>query len=138
MKRPLHLVSDQFDLGPVTEGQIACKFIVQPLTLDSIFTALMQLQTVLAPSGVLYATFFALKPGYSWLQPHPRNKWGRQFETYAYKDPYHYPLPVLQDLARHAGFCMDLIDDFGHPTQAMARFRRSRLQRWFSRYEHSS
>ena len=132
--------SDQFDLGPVDRKvQIAfANSLFSHLTLNSIFTALMQLQTVLAPSGVLYATFFALKPGYSWLQPHPRNKWGREFETYAYKDPYHYPLPVLQDLARHAGFCMDLIDDFGHPTQAMARFRRSRLQRWFSRYEHSS
>ena len=96
----------------------------------------MQLQTVLAPL-VCFTTFFALKPGYSWLQPHPPRS-GGVVETCSYKDPYHYPLPVLQDLARHAGFCMDLIDDFGHPTQAMARFRRSRLRRWFSRYEHSS
>ena len=79
---------------------------------------------MLAPTGVLYATFFALEPGRSWLKPHPRNKWGRQFETYPHQDPYHYPLPLLQDLAKQAGFRLDVIEDFGHPTQTMGRFRR--------------
>ena len=32
----------------------------------------------------------------------------------------------MQDLARQAGFRLDVIDDFGHPTQTMGRFRRSR------------
>ena len=92
---------------------------------------MLQLQTVLAPTGVLYATFFALEPGRPWLKPHPRNKWGRQFETFPHQDPYHYPLPLLQDLSRQAGFRLDVVDDFGHPTQTMGRFRRPRRQRWF-------
>ena len=37
----------------------------------------------------------------------------------------------LQDLARQAGFRLDVVDDFGHPTQTMGRFRRPRRQRWF-------
>ena len=89
------------------------------LTLNSIFTALLQLQTVLSSYRCSHATFFSLEPGRPWLKPHPRNKWGREFETYPHQDPYHYPLPLLQDLARQAGLRLDLIDDFGHPTQTM-------------------
>ena len=66
--------------------------------------ALLQLQKVLAPSGVFYATFFALEPGRSWLRPHPRNKWGRDFEILSPSGPL--PLPtyaLLKDLARQAG-----------------------------------
>ena len=125
--------SDQFDLALVDRPvQIAfANSLFSHLTLNSIFTALLQLQNVLASTGVLYATFFALEPGSQWLHPHPRNKWGRSFETYPHQDPYHYPLPLLQDVARHAGFRLDLIKDFGHPTQTMGRFRHYRWQRWF-------
>ena len=125
--------SDQFDLTLVNRPvQIAfANSLFSHLTLNSIFTALQHLQTVLTPSGVFYATFFELEQGRSWLKPHPRNKWGLQFETYPHQDPYHYPLPLLQDLARQAGFRLDLVNDFGHPTQVMGRFRRPRLHRWF-------
>lgn len=125
--------SDQFELTAVDRPvHIAfANSVFSHLTLNSIFTALLQLQTVLAPSGVLYATFFALKPKHSWLKPHPRNKWGRKFETYPHQDPYHYHLPMLKALARQAGFRLDLIHDFGHPTQVMGRFRRLRRQRFF-------
>ena len=76
--------SDQFEFTPVDRPvQIAfANSVFSHLTLNSILTALLQLQTVLAPSGALYATFFALEPGRSWLEPHPRNKWGHEFETY--------------------------------------------------------
>ena len=126
--------SDQFDLSLVDRPvQIAfSNSLFSHLTLNSIFTALLQLQTVLAPNGVFYATFFALEEGYSWLNPHPRNKWGRQFDTYPHQDPYHYSFSLMKDLARQAGFRMDLLDDFGHPTQTMGRFRRPRRQRLFS------
>ena len=127
------LATDQFDLSFVDRPvQIAfSNSLFSHLSLNSILTALLQLQNVLAPSGVLYATFFAVKSGRSWLKPHPRNKWGRQFETYHHQDPYHYPLSLLQNLARHAGFRLDVLNDFGHPTQTMGRFRRPRLYRWF-------
>ena len=63
-----------------------------------------------------------LEPGRPWLMPQPRNKWGREFDTYSHQDPYHYPLPLLKDLAWQAGFRLDLVDDYGHPTQTMGRF----------------
>tara|TARA_B100000674_G_scaffold494069_1_gene517808 strand:- start:344 stop:1042 length:699 start_codon:yes stop_codon:yes gene_type:complete len=125
--------SDQFELTSVDRPvHIAfANSVFSHLTLNSIFMALLQLQKVLAPSGVFYATFFALEPGRSWLRPHPRNKWGRDFETYPHQDPYHYPYALLKDLARQAGFRLDLIKDFGHPTQTMGRFRRPMKQRLF-------
>ena len=101
--------SDQFDLSLVDRPvQIAfSNSLFSHLTLNSIFTALLQLQTVLAPTGVLYATFFVSEEARSWLKPHLRNKWGREFETYPHQDPYHYPLSLMKDLARQAGFRMD-------------------------------
>ena len=125
--------SDQFDLSPVDRPiQLAfSNSLFSHLTLNSIFTALLRLQDVLTPSGVLYATFFSSEPGRPWLMPQPRNKWGREFDTYSHQDPYHYPLPLLKDLARQAGFRLDLVDNYGHPTQTMGRFRRPRMQRWF-------
>ena len=126
--------SDQFDLSLI-DRPVHIAFsnsLFSHLTLNSILIALLQLQTVLAPSGVFYATFFALEAGRPWLKPHPRNKWGLRFETYPHQDPYHYSVPLLKDLARQAGFRLDLVDDFGHPTQTMARFRRPRRQRWLS------
>ncbi|WP_131592536.1 class I SAM-dependent methyltransferase [Synechococcus sp. BS55D] len=123
--------SDQFDLGPVDRPvQIAfANSLFSHLSLNSILTALLQLEPRLAPGGVLYATFFALEPGRRWLAAHPRNKWGRLFSTYPHQDPYHYPLELLQALARQAGYHLDLMPDFGHPTQTMGRFRRRRFHR---------
>ena len=124
--------SDQFDLTPINRPiQIAfSNSLFSHLTLNSIFTALLQLQNVLAPSGVLYATFFSVDSSRAWLKPHLRDKWGHKFETFSYQDPYHYPLSILKDLAHQAGFRLDLVDDFGHPTQTMGRFRR----RWRPRF----
>ena len=125
--------SDQFDLSLVDRPVqiVFSNSLFSHLTLNSILTALFQLQNVLTPSGVLYATFFSVEPDWPWLKPHPRNKWGRHFETYPHQDPYHYPLPILKDIARRAGFYLDVMDDFGHPTQTMGRFRRSRFRRLF-------
>ena len=35
---------------------------------------------------------------------------------------------MLKALSRQAGFRMDLITDFGHPTQTMARFQSKRVR----------
>ena len=116
--------SDQFDFTPV-DRQVQIAFansVFSHLTLNSIFTALLQLQNVLAPAGVLYATVFSLERGRSWLNPHPRNKWGRHFETYPHQDPYHYPL-TFEGFGTQGWVSFDVIDDFGHPTQTMCRFR---------------
>ena len=124
--------SEQFDLSLINRPvEIAfSNSLFSHLTLNSIYSALLQLDKVLSPSGVLYATFFLSDLGRSWLDPHPRNKWGRHFETFPHQDPYHYPLKLLKSLAWQAGFRLDVIHDFGHPTQTMGRFRRPRRYHW--------
>ena len=75
---------------------------------------------------MLYANFFVLPPSQRWLEPQPRNKWGKAFFTYANQDPYHYSLEMLKAVAHQAGFKLDLLSGFGHPTQVMGRFRQRR------------
>lgn len=117
--------SGQFDLSAV-DRPIDIAFsnsLFSHLNLNSILACLLQVRRVLAPRGVYYATFFMVEPGRSWLDPHPRNKWGREFASFPHQDPYHYSRPLMEAVAKEAGFRMDLIRDFGHPTQTMARYR---------------
>ena len=43
-------------------------------------------------------------------------------ETFPHQDPYRYPIPLLREIAFQAGFRLDIVDDYGHPTQTMGRF----------------
>ena len=89
--------SDQFDLSLVDRPvQIAfSNSLFSHLTLNSIFTALLQLQTILAPSGVR-----CMPRSLGWsrdaLGSTTAMGWGRQFETFPHQDPYHYPLHSLE------------------------------------------
>jgi SAM-dependent methyltransferase len=120
------MASERFDLSAVDRPvDIAfANSLFSHLTLNSIVTCLLQLRQVLQPRGVVYATFFSLDQPQSWLAPQRRDKWGHTFDTFAHQDPYHYPPSLLKALARDVGYRMDLVADFGHPTQTMARFRR--------------
>jgi len=116
--------SDNFDLSAV-DRPIDLAFsnsLFSHLTINSILIALTRVRAVLAPGAVYYSTFFDLPPGHDWTRPCPRNKWGHGFNTFPYRDPYHYPAALLQRLAETTGFSMTLDEDFGHPTQTMARF----------------
>ena len=117
--------SDQFELAAVDQPiDIAfSNSLFSHLNLNSILSCLLQVRQVLAPRGVYYSTFFLLDKGRSWLAPNHRNKWGREFVSYPHQDPYHYSQSLLAAVAKEAGFRMDLVRDFGHPTQTMARFR---------------
>ena len=131
--------SDQFELSPV-DRQVQIAFansLFSHLSLNSIFTALLQLQTVLAPTGVLYATFFALESVAHGSSLIPATSGGVSLKPFP-SGSVPLPPPLLQDLARHAGFRLDVVDDFGHPTQTMGRFRRPRRQRWFGLNAHRS
>ena len=124
--------SEQFDLSCVDRPvDIAfANSVFSHLTLNSIFRLCCSCRWcfLLPVCSMQRSSRLSRSP---WLKPHPRTKWGRHFETYPHQDPYHYPLSLLRDLARDAGFRFDVIDDFGHPTQTMGRFRRPRRQRWF-------
>lgn len=93
------------------------------LSINSIYTCLLQLRHVLKPAGVYYATFFDIPVTHSWLDPFARNKWGNKFYTYPNQDPYHYHFSLLEAVAKQAGYCVDLLNDYNHPTQTMACFR---------------
>jgi len=123
--------SEQFNLQAV-DRPIRLAFsnsLFSHLSLNSIVTCLMRVKQVLEPNGAYYSTFFAADPERPWLDPQPRDKWGHGFSTYPHQDPYHYPPELLKAVAAQAGFRMDLLRDFGHPTQTMARFRPHR--RWW-------
>ena len=129
-RRPTPLCLDQFDLSCDLPVQIAfSNSLFSHLTLNSILTALLQLQTVLAPSGVLYATFFSLSRMLG-LNPTRATNGDVNLRLIPIKTLITIQL-LRQDLAMRAGFRMDVVDDFGHPTQTMGRFRRPRRQRWF-------
>ena len=125
--------SDQFELAPVDRDVdiVFSNSLFSHLTLNSILVCLKRLESVLAPGGVIYSTFFAVDPGCSWLEAQPRCKWGNHFQTFPHQDPYHYESSVLAGLVTPLGFKMDLMPDYGHPTQTMARFRRRRRLMWF-------
>ena len=123
--------SEQFNLQAV-DRPICLAFsnsLFSHLSLNSIVTCLLRVKEVLEPNGAYYSTFFAADPQRPWLDPQPRDKWGHGFSTYPHQDPYHYPPALLKAVAAQAGFQMDLLRDFGHPTQTMARFRPRR--RWW-------
>jgi SAM-dependent methyltransferase len=120
--------SEQFNLAAV-ERPIQIAFsnsLFSHLNLNSILTCLLQVKRVLAPAGVLYSTFFAALPDQPWIDAQLRTKWGQTFSTYPHQDPYHYPPALLGRIAAQAGFRVDFVHDFGHPTQTMARFRQRR------------
>ena len=121
--------SDNFELAPV-DRKIDIAFsnsLFSHLNLNSIYTCLLQLSKLLGPSGVYYSSFFMVPVDSSWLNVQGRSKWGNQFSTFSFQDPYHYHRSLLESVAREAGYLMDLVGDYGHPTQTMARFWRKRI-----------
>ena len=124
--------SDNFELAPV-DRMIDIAFsnsLFSHLNLNSIYTCLLQLSKRLSPSGVYYSSFFVVPADSSWLDVQARSKWGNEFSTYSFQDPYHYHRSLLESVAREAGYRMDLVANYGHPTQTMARFWRKRNS-WF-------
>ena len=126
------LSSDQFDLEKV-DREIDMAFsnsLFSHLNLNSILTCLYRVQEVLSPGASYYSTFFQIPTDFSWLEPYPRNKWGHDFFTYSYKDPYHYSFELIRSIANKSGFKISILKNYGHPTQTMIRFK-SIKSRWF-------
>ncbi len=120
------IASGDFSMPAVEQGSIDVAFsnsLFSHLTMNSILCCLLCVASKLKPDGVYYSTFFSLPSGATWDQHVARHKWGHDFFTAPCRDPYHYSVAMLADLARHAGFTMEIDPDFGHPTQTMAVFR---------------
>ena len=121
--------SDDFSLSGIADGSIDVAFsnsLFSHLTADSIARCLTAVAEKLRPDGVYYSTFFSLPIGHDWSQPCPREKWGRHFTTHPDHDPFHYGVPMMEELARAAGYSLEIDPGFGHPTQTMGAFRRCR------------
>ena len=50
-------------------------------------------------------------------------KQDEQITSFSYKDPYHYTLEEIENIARETGYSIKLINDFYHPrNQKMIEF----------------
>ena len=119
--------SDDFSLPGIDDGSIDVAFsnsLFSHLSAGSVQRCLASVAAKLRPGGVYYSTFFAIPEGHERSQPFPRNKWGMSFATYSDRDPFHYAVSAMDELARATGYSLDIDPDFGHPTQAMGVFRR--------------
>lgn len=103
------------------------------LPINRIARCLSNVTRVLAPHGVLYATFFENERGPHDLEP---LRWGTGADgqvvtTYPDRDPYHYDIETFEWLSRRTGLRLDRVGDWGHPLgQRMLAFRPR--SRWFS------
>ena len=85
--------SDQFDLTPCRSAgrDRLCQFSVQPPHAEFHLHCPAAAADRASSDWCSLCHVLRVEPGRPWLKPHPRNKWGRQFETYPHQDPYHYP-----------------------------------------------
>ena len=122
--------SDQFDLSLVSRcaGAFA-NSLFSHLTLNSIFTALLQLRPYWLQ--MVFSTPF-LRWRRVTLDNHIRVTNG-DVNLIPIPIRTHTILILSYERFGSAGWLSDdLLDDFGHPTQTMGRFRRPRRQRLFS------
>ena len=119
------VATDEFDFSAIDRplDMAFSNSLFSHLTWNSITRCLARLRPHLKPGAVYYSTLFLVPDDHEWTQPCPRHKWGRDSFTYDNRDPYHYRLGVIHDLARQLGYAAEIDDSFGHPTQTMFAFR---------------
>lgn len=72
-------------------------------------SALRDVGSVLANDGCIFATSFIACKG---KQVEER---GYKIKTYSYREPWHYTMKFLENVARRAGLCMDGCPGYAHP-----------------------
>lgn len=89
---------------------------------SNIITCLKNLKKKLN-EGTFFSTFFIVENEYKDL-PFVQTK---EITSYPYKDPYHYTLNEIKEIAKNTGFECKLIDDFIHPrNQKMIAFNKKK------------
>jgi SAM-dependent methyltransferase len=119
-KSPTFIVRDDFDFsgfGKTFDFAIA-QSVFTHIPFNSIHRALVNVATVLADGGVMYATFFENTYGPTRLEPIVQ--WPGDDETIHSltlmdADPFHYEFEALDWLAARAGLRVTYIGDWGHP-----------------------
>jgi cyclopropane fatty-acyl-phospholipid synthase-like methyltransferase len=70
-------------------------------------------------NGIFYATFFIVDKKFKDVSFNQSN----EITTYSYKDPFHYTLEEITDMASESNFKIDFIENFLHPrNQKMIAF----------------
>lgn len=121
------LVHGQFDASQfgATFDRILAVSVWTHLPINQIILCIYQMSKVLAPGGVFYATIFEV--------PNVTDFWvaktqGMGIQSFAYQDPYHYPLSVLEQLVEsyNLPFIMERLGTCGHPRkQVVLALRRT-------------
>ena len=94
------------------------------LAANSILLCLTHVKPVLAAGGAYHSTAFMLGADQAWSEPATwRRSPGRTVTTYPHRDPYHYTSDQIDWLADQAGFAVEPIFGYAHPTQTMLRFQ---------------
>jgi len=118
--------SDDFTFPGVEDGSIDVAFsnsLFSHLTMNSILRCLLRVRAALRLDGVYYSTFFLVPDGADWNEPIPRTQREKQFCSNPAADPYHYTEAMIADLARRAGFTLEVDAAYGHQVQTMGVFR---------------
>jgi SAM-dependent methyltransferase len=122
-KNPNLLVNDKFEFsmfGVQVDFALALSVFTH-LFLNHIGRCLVEVQKVLKPQGVFYATFFQA-PSSIYL-PNIQHQPGGIITGYD-SNPFHYSFDELQSLAKNAGLTAELVDKWDHPrSQKMILFR---------------
>lgn len=127
-KKPTLLHVRDFDvahLGIAFDFAVAVSVLTH-LPREAVSQCLQRTAQVLAPGGRFYATIFEAPPGYVGPLEHARTD-GEPLVSYPDRDPFHYDLATLMQLADAAGLTLEYVGDWGHPRgQRMLCCTRSR------------
>lgn len=92
------------------------------MPLNSIVRCLVNVDRVLRPGGVFYATFFENQKGKTFLEPVEQ---GDGFLSFCDKDPFHYPRDAFEWACEGTGLTTSYVGGWGHPRhQVMMEFRK--------------
>jgi SAM-dependent methyltransferase len=95
------------------------------VSLNSIMLCLSNVDAVLAPGGVFFATFFENERGRSNITRVLRTAADGPFWTYFDRDPFHYDLETLRWAAKGTSLELEYVGEWNHPRQQrMLRFVR--------------
>lgn len=92
------------------------------MPLNSIVRCLINMDRVLRPDGVFYATFFENRKGKRYIEPLEQ---GDSFSSFYDRDPYHYTREAFEWACEETGLAAEYVGNWGHPRhQMMMAFRK--------------
>lgn len=121
-------VVDDFDFRGLSRKKFdfaIAQSVFTHLPLNSILRCLVNVETVLAPQGGFYATFFENTRGERHVAPLAHtSEDGAVITTFPDRDPFHYTLGTFERMCEPLNLSVEYVGEWGHPRgQKMLRFR---------------